>query len=129
MSKITGYNDRPFTTAPWHLQRLELTFTSLPLAVKPTTKVINIGTGFRSPLDQPIAGSIAIKYVKNIKLGFDKIGLCFVSIIDDQNNLFKFGTEVSTNYNFTLAINGYFGGVKGQAGTSINSIAFYLLPV
>lgn len=129
MSKITGYNDRPFTTAPWHLQRLELTFTSLPSAVKPLTKVINIGTGFRSPLDQPIAGSIALKFIKNIRLGFDKIGLCFVSVTNENNTLFKFGTEASTNYYFTLSIDGYLGGVKGQAGTGIDSIAFYLLPL
>lgn len=129
LSKITGYNDRPFTTAPWHLQRLELTFSSLPQAVKPTTKVISVGTGFRSPLDQPIAGSIAIKYIKNIRLGFDKIGLCFVSVTDDSNKLFKFGTEASTNFYFTLYVDGYLGGLKGQAGTGVDSIAFYLLPL
>lgn len=129
MSKIVGYNDRPFVTAPWHLQRLELTFSSLPSAIKPLTKVVNIGTGFRSPLDQPIAGSIALKYLRNIKLGFDKIGLCFVSVTDESNNVFKFGTEAYTNYNFTLNINGYLGGVKGSAATGIDSIAFYLFPL
>lgn len=77
LSKITGYNDRPFSTAPWHLQRLELTLTSLS-GVKPVIKTVNIGTGFRSPLDQPIAGSIATKYVKTLKLGFDKVGLCSI---------------------------------------------------
>jgi len=78
LTKITGYNDRPFVTAPWHLQRLELTFSSLPGAPKPSSKIMNIGTGFRSPLDQPIAGSISFKFVKSIRLGFDKIGLCYV---------------------------------------------------
>lgn len=41
----------------------------------------------------------------------------------------KFGTQPAFVYYFSVPIDGYLGGVKGQAATGISSIGFFLLPI